>query len=361
MNTLTRDRVAPGEGTANETADTQVPSFFSSDAWLTPWKEIYSRADDRLVSSPVVFPGPGGSEVQVDLPLVIRSERQAGLPLRVMRFMGTGDPDEDEVCTEFPDFRVSGSERGIAAKMIHGHLADHYRWDIYRFENVLPDSLVAAMMARLTAFRQAAGWRYSIGLDGSFSDWVDRLGRSTRSRVRRLMRVVENQGLELTWYDTPEALLYGLEVLARLHGSRWQSKGEEGVFVAPRFAEFHKTLVTRFPGSARVALLRRKGEVLSAWYGFDYAGVRYFYQSGFDPRHSDSSPGLVIHLLVIADAFERGLDFYDFMKGGEDSYKQHLSTRRTPVFHYVAPGTTRLGRLLPIVLKRRSGWHLVRE
>lgn len=361
MNALTGTQAASIVGSGGKPSTGQHAPFFSSDVWLTPWQEIFCRPDDFITPSPAVFPEPDGSEARVYLPLIIRSERVSGIPLRVMRFMGTGDMEEEEVCTEFPDLWSDGIHPGFDISRIHTHLSSHFRWDLYYFNNILPDSLAATMMAGLRAFRQLAGWRYSVGLDQGFGNWVDQLSSNTRARVRRLLRLLDNEQIEFVWHDTPEGLREGLEALSRLHGSRWRSRGESGVFASRRFADYHRALISGPGSNAKIALLIRRGEVVSAWYGFDHAGTRYFYQSGFDPDCSDMSPGLAIHLLVIQDAFERGLHCYDFMKGGERSYKQHFATLRTPVFHYVAPGPTLIGRMLPSLLKRRSGWHAVKE
>ena len=56
---------------------------------------------------------------------------------------------------------------------------------------------------------------------------------------------------------------------------------------------------------------------------FVYKGVRYLYNSGYNPIYSNLSVGLMNHALAIQSSIELGHRVFDFMRGSE-AYKYHL-------------------------------------
>jgi len=56
---------------------------------------------------------------------------------------------------------------------------------------------------------------------------------------------------------------------------------------------------------------------------FDYRGVVYLYNNGYDPQYGHLSVGSVSKVLSIKDSIERGRKKFDFLKGDEE-YKQRL-------------------------------------
>ena len=64
--------------------------------------------------------------------------------------------------------------------------------------------------------------------------------------------------------------------------------------------------------------------------GFDYNDSVYLYNSGYDPRYSSLSVGLLSKVLLIKDSIQRGRKRFDFLKGSEP-YKYHLSGKEVPL------------------------------
>jgi Acetyltransferase (GNAT) domain len=56
---------------------------------------------------------------------------------------------------------------------------------------------------------------------------------------------------------------------------------------------------------------------VAAWYGFRYAGVETFYQSGRDPGLERENIGFVLLCHTIPSAFHDGMKEYRFGLGGE--------------------------------------------
>lgn len=323
---------------AGLTAAEDAP-LFSSAHWLVPWLDHYGRDSDRFTGT-----------ATAPLPMMIRRRAVAGLPVRELRFAATGDDERDEVCTEFSDLHA-GQEDALRA------LLERRDWDLCSVENVTADSRVGMLLASAGAFACAAGSHYRIALPDTVAAWEASLGKSSRAKVRRTRRDMQARALQLTLARGSEALAL-LPSLVALHQARWQARGETGVFASARFHAFHEQLLAR-PGSpALIALLRDEQAPMAAWYGFDHGGCRYFYQSGFSaPAQGHFSPGLALHLCLIEDAIHAGLHGYDFMKGGEQSYKSRFAAEQSPMWHWRLPGRSVRGRLLALGLSRSRHWQ----
>ena len=50
---------------------------------------------------------------------------------------------------------------------------------------------------------------------------------------------------------------------------------------------------------------------------FSYRDTYYAYQSGFDPRRADDSPGEVMLGMVIEDMIDRGVREFNFLRGAQ--------------------------------------------
>ncbi len=53
--------------------------------------------------------------------------------------------------------------------------------------------------------------------------------------------------------------------------------------------------------------------------------TRYLYNSGYDPKFSDLSVGLINHAYAIKLSIKQNIKFFDFMRGNE-RYKYHLGS-----------------------------------
>ena len=340
------------EALLHERGDISPP--FSGEQWLQPWLDLYARATDRSC----VHWQPSG-EGGVLLPLMIRSVTRYGVPLRELRFLGTGDAEADEIATEYPDITRDGVAAAAAAKMLADYLQAGRGWDLFRAGAVLSDSVLARALALSGAYRMANGLRYCLALASDFEGWLATLGPSSRSKFRRTLRRIEERNLSLR-LDVPVA--EGLEALSRLHRQRWQSKGMQGVFASHHFSEFHRRMLAGRRLGAHMAGLYQGEVPLAFWYGFDFGGVRYFYQGGFDPDAGDGfSPGEALHLLMIRDAISRHMRSYDFMKGGVDSWKSRFGIQAEPVYDWVLPGKSVRGAMVRYGLYRSPCWQRVGE
>jgi CelD/BcsL family acetyltransferase involved in cellulose biosynthesis len=120
-----------------------------------------------------------------------------------------------------------------------------------------------------------------------------------------------------------------LETLWRLHRARWAEDGG-GALTSAAVERFHnassRELARR--GWARLFLLMVDGAPRAALYGFSRGRRFAYYQSGSDPAWHQRWVGRVVLGAAIQDAFERGLDEFDFLRGDEPYKDLFASSRR---------------------------------
>jgi CelD/BcsL family acetyltransferase involved in cellulose biosynthesis len=83
-------------------------------------------------------------------------------------------------------------------------------------------------------------------------------------------------------------------------------------------------------GLLRFGRLRLGEKTVASIMCFDYNGIRYLYNSGYDPEYSSLSVGLLSKVYSVKDAIEQKMTQYDFLKGAE-IYKYHLGGREMPI------------------------------
>jgi CelD/BcsL family acetyltransferase involved in cellulose biosynthesis len=67
---------------------------------------------------------------------------------------------------------------------------------------------------------------------------------------------------------------------------------------------------------------------------FDYRSSRLLYNSGYQPDLGYYSVGLLLNAMCLKDAIERGMGYFDFLRGPEP-YKAHLGGQQRSLFSMV--------------------------
>lgn len=340
-------------------------SLFTNWAWVSTWWDVYGEPDFRLN---VLICRQGNAVVGI-APFVLATQTLSGLASlrwRILRFLGTGEPEADEVATEYPDLLARpGAERAVA-ECIADWLAKRQGrdWDIAQFDNVLKDSVVEQHLLSALALRgrkelvQSAGFRYWIALPASWEEYLDGLSKNFRHKIlvsrRRMLRA---GSVDIETLRSGAIVDTVFDRMSPLHSSRWNSKGKVGVFGSPHFVLFHQKLLCRQFGNGSPALwfIKLDGDDLAALYNFELGDMVYFYQSGLAAnRTANYSPGVVAASLAIEDAIHKGRRVFDFMKGGEQSYKKRYNCATTPMYNITVTNHTPRGWLAYLLLNIRK-------
>jgi CelD/BcsL family acetyltransferase involved in cellulose biosynthesis len=221
-----------------------------------------------------------------------------------------GDPD----LTDYHSPLGSGVAELVAAYVDQAG-ASEYRFDSLPDEAAeqIEKGLVLAGLSPATEEHEAAA---VLHVAPTWDGVMDALGKKQRHELRRKRRRYE----ELLG---PPALerVEGTEAVARFAALHRDATGEKGEFMTDEmeafFADLHRD------AGAVVDLLVAGDTAVAAAFGFEDNDTYYLYNSAYDTRHGDASPGNVLVELAMRQAVSSGRDRIDFLKGDE-AYKYRL-------------------------------------
>jgi len=304
---------------------------------------------------------------------------------RVVRFLGSG-----EVCSEYLSLICAKGNEEIVARSLAKWLADgscaerhepngeaSNRWDVLKLSAVDRDDLVfERLLVHLADEGNAVHCRpgmncWRLELPDSWDEYLAMMSKSHRKKLRRMDRDFFRSGrASVHWVHDPVQLEQALDVLVRLHQSRWKRRGRPGCFASERFLNFHREVAWRLLAfdTLRMSWLEIDGRAVAAEYHLAGDGTVYAYQSGIAPAALDLQPGHLSHLATIRRAIERGDRVFDFLRGDEP-YKSHwrAAPRATLEVQVVPP---RIGPRIrhgirmaggTVVNQIRAGWQLTRH
>jgi CelD/BcsL family acetyltransferase involved in cellulose biosynthesis len=323
--------------------------------WQRTWWSVFGDAERR---TPWIVTVEDGDALVGMLLLTWRvAAHRAGIPVRRLELLGTGEKEADEVCSDYVGAIVArGREQEVAAALAATlrHAAPNH-WDELRMpsmnaEDPLVPELVAAFGRNgiITSIVTSGECPY-IPLPRTWDAYLQALGSSRRYVVTRTLRELDkwagHGGWELRRARTSGELTEGVRVLSELHAERWTAAGKNGVFSSDRFRRFHEIVMPRLlvgadGASLDLSWLVVRGEPIAAAYNLVHGGRLQFYQSG---RRVDVPknvrPGIAMHALAIRSSIDAGLREYDFLAGAS-RYKRDLAleARNLVTLRAIAPG-----------------------
>ena len=310
-------------------------SFFQSWGWVSSWigalpsrlrpQVLEIRLDDRLVGLALL-----GNQ---------KNWRYGVIPSNALFVTETGNRQFDCLTVEHNGFLVeSALSVAVVREGISALVKLRLPWDELFLsgivQNGVPDYLDGANRAQLRALIKIEKPYCYVDCDmirQSGGDYLGKLGRNTRSQIRRAMRAYEEQGLlSFRVADTLERAQHCFESLRRLHQQYWVSKGMPGAFGSEFALDFHHRMIrSRFPmGEIQLAEICVGTAPIGFLYNFVFNRVVYNYQSAF--RYDDDArlkPGLVSHCRAVQYNVDAGMKTYDLLMGTQ-RFKQNLATHQ---------------------------------
>ncbi len=274
--------------------------IFSTWEWASTWWKHFG--DDREQAL-LRFDRAGEPFAIASLYVVRRG------PLRILRFLGHGPGDVlGPVC--------AAADRGAAGAALGAALADGAagKWHALLAERIPIGPLGEALGGRVL---QSEATPHLDTEGQTWEEYVASCSKSMREKLKRNTRKIERDH-ELTYElcKDPPQLDAALADLNRLHNLRW---GDGSNFERDAVVAFHRDFaaIALANGWLRLWTMRIDGKAVAAWYGFRFAGVEAYYQSGRDPAYDRFSVGFLVLMRSIQGAFEDGLERYAFLRGDE--------------------------------------------
>ena len=246
----------------------------------------------------------------------------------------------DQDLFDYNDFLVA---RG-AEPRFYPCLLDHLEgesWEMLKLMSLPEDSPTLAYLPDLA---REHGYSVEVSQEGvapgvrlpdTWDAYVESLSKKDRHELRRKMRRLYSSGEEVRYYklsdpDETEAALGDLFWLMR------DSREDKHAFLTNSREQFFRDMASEMSriGVFKLFFLEMGGERVAAAICFDYGGVRFLYNSGFNTKYGYYSVGLLLHALALKDAIEEGKVYFDFLRGDEP-YKYHLGGADRTVYQMI--------------------------
>lgn len=270
--------------------------------------------------------------IRRDLPFV-------GIP--TLYFIGQGEAEEDEVCAEYLDIIASPNYEERVAQAVAVRLMNGRDWGRAFVKDMLADSLFsrhvipALSSAGADTHVDDTGLRYRVRLPESWDSYLAGLKQNHRRKITLARRRLGEQGnVQFREINAETDLEEGMKVLAELHGKRWSQMGLRGSFSSQRFLSFHLdwARVLLKEGKLRLLTLYIDDVPVASIYLIEDSPSAFYYQSGADTVNwARLSPGRLLLCWAIEEAIGKELSWFDFMRGGDSSYKNSYGCEEDPM------------------------------
>lgn len=321
-------------------------NLFLSFDWLDAWVTTFSSS----ISTMAVVTVWEGKELVGSLPLYTKCDEPAG----VFWFLGSGEPELSEVCSEGLDVLLLSP---LGAKFGQFLTEAFIQIGLKKLivSNSFEDSFLARQLQDSGFFKtkEFIGNRYFIRAKEEST--------KLEKRTARYSRAAEKLGVSFHVLNTVEELDSYFDELKSLHNLRWRKSQPITIFDNDKFCSFHLKLAEALikKNSLSLVLLKKENKSIAINYSLVSGNDLVFYQSGVDTSFKPNlSPGMLLHRYQLELARELKLDRYDFLLSMPPSYKESITECAKPVFcftYYECFSAFLLGRVSKYVslLKNR--------
>jgi CelD/BcsL family acetyltransferase involved in cellulose biosynthesis len=327
-----------------------------------PWNVLWLKHIDPRAIPHVLKMRSGSGEVVGIVPFCRQTYKSYLFRLKSLGFTG-----REVTCGDFLDVLAApGYEDQVLSCMLDYLEHALAQYDLVVIGECLRGSHTATRLDEwVRRNRLQARWQEDrlapyIELPSSFDEYRRSLSRNTRTNLRRRKRqLLTEHGCTLKRLRGPSEVLPQLQHLFRLHGARWRSVGQEGVFSHPGFRDLLRAFISEaYPQTQTdLYLICAKDNPVAAILFFRWGKTTIYYQGGWDPASPEArlSPSLVLFGQAIADAIADGARHFEFLRGDE-TFKAKFTTtaRRTATLLVSSGGMKPRSYLLGLQLKDRG-------
>ena len=320
--------------------------------WAQTWWGVYgARYSERVGKDEGlrIFVVKREGFVVAILPLYLRRPQSAPFGSRRLCFISTGEAEFEEVCAEHLDLICLPEEREVASKLLRDTIlnAKSGDWDEFWLSPISVNSILYSWTQSGEPLDSkfeitTMGPSFIADISGGFEAYLGRISANSRGLARKRTRGALRDGAKFEIARTPEEVEEMWGELIPLHQARWEAEGKPGCFSAPRFTEFHRSLLMKLlsSGEGILARLSIEGEPLAVMLGY-IAGTKFdSYVAG--AKFEDDrvkSPGITLHLLLKEMLSLQGIELYDHMSGTM-RYKQQYSTEEVETVRLIVKRPT---------------------
>lgn len=172
---------------------------------------------------------------------------------------------------------------------------------------------------------------FETDLPADWEGYLLQLSGKQRHEVRRKARRLENYGAFCYRMAINNGhMQQGIDNFLHLFRSNRRDKQQ---FMQGPMEAYFRDLITGLAEQRmlRLYFLDLDDKPVATVLCFDYKGVRYLYNSGYDEQYEELSVGVLSKVFSIRAGIEGGCRKFDFLKGAEE-YKRRIGGTRIPLY-----------------------------
>jgi CelD/BcsL family acetyltransferase involved in cellulose biosynthesis len=298
--------------------------------WLSTWWKVFGGGERELN---ILVARDAGQIVGI-APLLRRTVQHYGWPFTRLEFLGTGEDEADEICSEYLDFIIQRGREAAVIDAILKHMCEEDQgWDEVSLDAMLSASLNLSFVERLApdTFKHQVVANHQavhIPLPRTYAEYFGRLGSSLRRDIRHDRRTASANGVDFKVVESAADFDESFRVFVELHAARWTPQGLPGVFASPKFRRFHTDLAEKLVKrqAIKLFLLSLAGRPIAGLQVFAHDNTLVVYQSGLALTEAVlAHPGTLVRDMAIEWAIEAGFSDWDMLRMRPGSYKLRWS------------------------------------
>lgn len=266
--------------------------------------------------------------------LAVVTAREAGRLIGIAPLFHTPDHDGRPTLMLLGSIEISDYLDLIVREADLSHFLDHLlpfltqsslpAWDALDLYNLvesspsLPALEAAAARHGLTCSQSRLQHSPYVPLPADWETYLASIDKKQRHEIRRKMRRAEESDVPVRWYIVRDAAALDGEIDAFM--SLMAQDPEKAAFLTPKMRAMLTDLMhcAFAENCLLLAFMEVEGQKAAGYLNFDYLGRTWVYNSGFDRRFNEYSPGWVLLGYLLQWAIENRHTEFDFMRGNED-------------------------------------------
>jgi CelD/BcsL family acetyltransferase involved in cellulose biosynthesis len=325
-----------------------VRDAFLTWEWNYAWWQAYSASKELWLLTARNEDGLLGIA-----PLALIRKKRAGMQTRVLTSLG----DES---LDVGGFIVPHHIAQVQCAFVDFLISNQAAWDVLELNEFLQADAATTELKECLKQKGFAAYQqkrvhYFLPLNGTWQEYLGGISQNLRGDLRRKIRRMEQQGkLEYVHHQgsqiSPQDMARVYEINQRgRHASLFKSTQER------KFQDELRERM-RLSGWLDLHLLFLNGKAVAYRSGFYFDKRIEDWRNAFDLDHFEFSPGKILLMFMIENAYKRGCEEVDFLRGDED-YKQRWKTSERDYLHlrFVHPRRL-IAWLLYIYLPRVKAW-----
>ena len=242
-----------------------------------------------------------------------------------MKLRHTDDLGPEKQTPDFLDFIITPQDlpRFIPALLNFLNEQDDPKWQMLDLYNILDNSPTLAI---IKTSAEANGWLYTqkklqpspyITLPGDWEAYLAGIDKKQRHEIRRKLRRTAEVPIQANWYIVEKGQRLATETESFI--DMMAGDPEKQIFLTELMRQhLHNTARVAFENDwLQLSFFTLGGEKAAAYMSFIYDQRLWVYNSGWNLKYSEFSPGWVLLANLLKWSNDNGIHEFDFMRGGE--------------------------------------------